>query len=328
MFLKLIKGPNFDNFPVCTTGILWGLVILFGDLGRLEGETYNMAEQRIQTISQKALLALLYEVSASPKPGLVDRFNQGAHKDMDFFTFIASSAALSNYFNDCVTEGVKYLGQEPKELFQALRSIGIEAEKAMFDATNNVNTHKGLIFSLGIICSAAACCMMESKRKNVDTEIICTKVSLMTQGLCLRELTHLKKTDSLTYGEKLYQRYGIKGIRGEVENGFPTVQNHSLPVLKKLKSLNNISMNDMYVQTLLHLMAVNEDTNIVARHDLETLEFVRSYAAQILDAGGMLAQEGVKMVNEMDREFIRRNISPGGSADLLAVTIMFDLLSQ
>jgi triphosphoribosyl-dephospho-CoA synthase len=286
-----------------------------------------MAEQWIQTISQKALLALLYEVSASPKPGLVDRFNQGAHQDMDFFTFMASSAALSNYFNDCVTEGIKYSGKDPKQLFQALRSIGIEAEKAMFAATNNVNTHKGLIFSLGIICAAASCCMMESQNKIIDTEKICTKVSKMTQGLCLRELTLLKKTVNLTYGEKLYVNYGLKGIRGEVENGFPTVRNYSLPVLKKLKSLSNISINDIYVQTLFHLMAVNEDTNIVARHNLETLERVHLYAQRVLDAGGMLTQEGVQMIDKLDKEFIRRNISPGGSADLLAVTIMFDLLS-
>jgi len=287
-----------------------------------------MANQWIQTISQKALLSLLYEVSASPKPGLVDRFNAGAHKDMDFFTFMASGAALSNYFNECVSEGVKYSGKNPQELFKALRTIGMEAEKAMFEATNNVNTHKGLIFSLGIICAAASCCMIESKNKNVDTETICTKVSQMTQGLCMRELTCLNKTEDLTYGEKLYQNYGLKGIRGEVENGFPTVRNYSLPVLTKLKSMKTLHWNDILVHTLLHLMAVNEDTNIVARHDLKTLEFVHQYSQRVLDSGGMLIKEGVQMVYEMDREFIMRNISPGGSADLLAVTVIFDLLSN
>lgn len=287
-----------------------------------------MVNQWIQTISQKALLSLLYEVSASPKPGLVDRFNAGAHKDMDIFTFMASGASLSNYFNECVSEGVKYSGKNPQELFKALRTIGMEAEKAMFEATNNVNTHKGLIFSLGIICAAASCCMIESKNKNVDTETICRKVSQMTQGLCMRELTYLNKTEDLTYGEKLYQNYGLKGIRGEVENGFPTVRNYSLPVLTKLKSMKTLHWNDILVHTLLHLMAVNEDTNIVARHDLKTLEFVHHYSQRVLDSGGMLIKEGVQMVYEMDREFIMRNISPGGSADLLAVTVIFHLLSN
>ncbi|WP_307408138.1 triphosphoribosyl-dephospho-CoA synthase CitG [Neobacillus ginsengisoli] len=287
-----------------------------------------MDERRIQTISQKALQALLYEVSASPKPGLVDRFNQGAHADMDFFTFMSSSAALSNYFDHCVTEGVNYSGQNPEELFQALRGLGIDAEKAMFKATDGVNTHKGLVFSLGIICAAASCCMMENESESVDTDTICAKISLMTQGLCMRELTFMNKSEGLTFGEKLYQKYGLKGIRGEVESGFPTVRNYSLPVLKKLKSMQTLHINDILVQVLLHLMRVNEDTNIVARHDLKTLKFVHYYSNQVLDSGGMLTPKGVEMVYEMDKEFIRRNISPGGSADLLAVTVMFDLLSQ
>ncbi|MED4224997.1 triphosphoribosyl-dephospho-CoA synthase CitG [Neobacillus cucumis] len=287
-----------------------------------------MTERWIQTISQKALLSLLYEVSASPKPGLVDRFNQGAHKDMDFFTFMASSAALSNYFNDCVAKGLKYAGQNPQELFQALRSLGMDAEKSMFEATDNVNTHKGLVFSLGIICAAASCCMTENETKMVTTDTICKKVSFMTQGLCLRELTYMNKLEGLTYGEKLYQKYGLRGIRGEVESGFPTVRKYSLPELKKLKSMKTLHLNDILVQVLLHLMAVNEDTNIVARHDLETLEFVHHKAIKVLDLGGIMTPKGLQMTHEMDREFIDRNISPGGSADLLAVTVMFDLLSQ
>ena len=287
-----------------------------------------MGKRRIQTIAQKALLALLYEVSASPKPGLVDRFNQGSHRDMDFFTFMASSASLANYFFNCVEEGMKYSGQNPEELFDALRGIGIDAEKAMFEATEGVNTHKGLIFSLGIICAAASCCIEENEDESVDTDALCAKVSLMTQGLCLRELAFMNKSGGLTHGEKLYQKYGLKGIRGEVESGFPTVRNCSLPVLKKLKTEKTFHINDILVQTLLHLMEVNEDTNIVARHDMETLEFVQHYARRVLDSGGMLTTQGVQRVCEMDREFIRRNISPGGSADLLAVTVMLDLLSE
>ncbi|PLS04801.1 triphosphoribosyl-dephospho-CoA synthase CitG [Neobacillus cucumis] len=287
-----------------------------------------MEESWMQTISQKALRALLYEVSASPKPGLVDRFNKGAHTDMDFFTFIDSSSALSNYFSYCVVEGVKYSGKNPEELFQALRGLGINAEKVMFEATDGVNTHKGLIFSLGVICAAASCSMMENESKNMDIEIICEKVSLMTKGLCLRELTFLNKSKGLTYGEKLFLKYGLRGIRGEVESGFATVRNYSLPVIRKLKSLKSFHINDILVQVLLHLMAVNEDTNIVARHDLKTLEYVQRYAQQVLDLGGTLTPQGMEMVFEMDKEFIGRNISPGGSADLLAVTVMLDLLLE
>lgn len=281
-----------------------------------------------ETIGQYAVMSLLYEVSATPKPGLVDRFNQGAHKDMDFFSFMASSAALSSYFIKCSLQGVEFQGDNPQELFERLRPIGMEAEKAMFRVTGGVNTHKGLIFSLGIISAAAACCRKEKEGQSPDVEEICTKISRMTRGLCSRELDSMNKTDGFTHGETLYKRYGFRGIRGEVENGFPTVRNYSLPVLVKLKSMKTYPLNDILVQTLLHLMAVNEDTNIAARQDKETLDYVRRYATEVLDVGGMFTATGMKRVEEMDGDFIKRNISSGGSADLLAVTIMFDLLSS
>jgi len=104
------------------------------------------------------------------------------------------------------------------------------------------------------------------------------------------------------------------------------VRSHSLPVLRDLKSKEILSWNDSLVQVLLTLMAVNDDTNIAARRDKETLDYVKQYALKVLDAGGMLSASGRRIVLEMDREFINKNISPGGSADLLAVTIMFYLL--
>lgn len=284
-------------------------------------------DSKARWISQKALQSLLFEVSAAPKPGLVDRFNQGAHKDMDFFTFMSSSSSLVFYFYTCALEGMNYTGQSPQKLFQSLRIIGQEAEMLMFTATGGVNTHKGLIFSEGIICAAVSCCMEEKKIIAPDVNDICCKVSEMTKGLCSNELALMNKTEDFTYGEKLYRKYGFKGIRGEVEDGFPTVRNCSLPVLRKLKSMKTFHMNDILVQTLLYLMSVNEDTNIAARHDKETLDYVRQYARQVLDSGGILSSEGKQMVYEMDENFIKRNISPGGSADLLAVTVFFDLLS-
>lgn len=285
-----------------------------------------LTEKWEQKISQYALQSLLYEVSASPKPGLVDRFNSGAHQDMDFFTFMASSASLAYYFHYCVNMGVRFAWQNPKELFQSLRKPGMEAERDMFQATNHVNTQKGLIFSLGIICAAAASCMLEEK--NTTAQVICQKVRSMTDGLCEKELVFLNKKGNLTNGEKLYKKYGITGIRGEVEKGFPTVCQFGLPVFQELKKTNRYHVNDILVQTLLHLMANNIDTNIVARHDLDTLTYVQQYAHKTLEVGGILTEKGRNMVFEMDRVFIQKNISPGGSADLLAVTFMLDALEQ
>ncbi|ATW28679.1 triphosphoribosyl-dephospho-CoA synthase CitG [Candidatus Formimonas warabiya] len=279
-----------------------------------------------EAVGRCAVTALLYEVSATPKPGLVDRLNQGAHKDMDFFSFMASTAALSSYFIKCAFQGTMFDGDDLGRLFQSLRPLGKEAEDAMLRATGGANTHKGLIFSMGIICAAAGRCLKGKKDACLDAEEICTLVSCMTRGLCARELYALKKAAGFTHGERIYQKYGFRGIRGEVENGFPTVRTYSLPVLRQLKSRKDYPINDILVQTLLHLMAVNEDTNVAARHDKETLNYVKRYASEALDAGGMFTAEGIDLIHAMDRDFIIKNISPGGTADLLAVTIMFDLL--
>jgi triphosphoribosyl-dephospho-CoA synthase len=278
-------------------------------------------------IGRYALKSMLYEVSATPKPGLVDRNNNGAHKDMDFFSFMSSSAALAPYFTECAMTGAKFQGGNACELFRSLRPLGIAAEKQMLIATGNVNTHKGLIFSLGLISAAAAFCWKDKGTARPDINEICDKVSLMTVGLCSRELQLSDKSDGLSNGEKVFKKFGAKGIRGEVEGGFPTVRKYSLPVLTALCREKSLPLNDILVHTLLHIMTVNEDTNILARHDTKILNYVKEYSAKVLGSGGMLTEYGRKEVYEMDRRFIKDNISPGGSADLLAVTVMFYLLS-
>ena len=279
-----------------------------------------------ETIAKYALQSLLYEVSATPKPGLVDRCNQGAHQDMDFFTFMSSSAALPFYFFRCALKGLEYAAGNPVELFKELRPLGMEAEKNMLKATGGVNTHKGLLFSLGILCAVASCCSAEQKISRPGVDSICRKVAALTEGISHRELEVSDKTTRLTHGEILYRKYGLKGIRGEAENGFPTVRNYALPVFRNLKTLHQYNFNDILVQVLLHLMTVTEDTNVVARHDQDTLNYVKQYSSKALNVGGMFSPVGRSIVYQMDNEFIKRNISPGGAADLLAVTIMFDLI--
>ncbi|MDK2809969.1 MAG: triphosphoribosyl-dephospho-CoA synthase [Petroclostridium sp.] len=285
---------------------------------------FDICEQ----ISQYAVESLLYEVSATPKPGLVDRRNAGAHKDMDYFTFMSSTAALAHYFYKSAVLGAEAAQKDPADLFNNLRALGIEAEKRMFEATGGVNTHKGLVFSLGIICAAAASCYFENNGSKLDCEIISSKIIKMTRGLSERELTASQNKEKMTYGEKIYKKYGIKGIRGEAESGYSTVLSTSLPVMRELVNSRAADINDILVQVLLYLMTVSEDTNVIARHDLCILEYVKEYARRALSLGGIFTEEGRKIIYEMDEDFIKKNISPGGSADLLAVTVMFYLLES
>lgn len=277
-------------------------------------------------ISKLVTKSMLYEVSTSPKPGLVDRNNPGAHKDMDFYTFLDSSIALIDYFYKCTMAGIEFLEEDYTLLLKKIRPIGVEAENNMFSATGGINTHKGLVFSLGIISSVAGVLFKKTGRIYFDSKEISDITKLVSKGIT-EELEHLDLKEKLTYGENLYKKYGVKGIRGEVEEGFKTVLLYSLPTLKDfIKNGNHI--NDILVQVLMHLMANTEDSNVLGRHDLEVLELVKNKARTALSHGGYFTTHGKLYIQEMDKYFIGKNISPGGSADLLAITIILYMLEN
>jgi len=280
-----------------------------------------------QYISELAVKAMIYEVSATPKPGLVDRNNSGAHNDMDFFTFMSSSASLTYTFYECALEGVNFDREDYRDLLKRIRPIGIKGEEKMFNATRGVNTHKGLIFSLGIIAAAAGNIYKETGRQVISSEEISMKIRKITKGIT-EELKEIDRKEKLTYGEKLYKKYGTKGIRGEVESGFATVLKTGLPILKRLTAKQDTHINDILVQTLLYLMIETEDSNVLGRHNLDMLNYVKKSAREAIRLGGMFSQSGKEYIYKMDKDFIEKNISPGGSADLLAVTFMIALLEN
>lgn len=273
-------------------------------------------DQLLKNIASFAMESMLYEVSATPKPGLVDRNNSGAHYDMDYFTFMSSAAALHNSFEEFVKIGWKYRDRSIKEMLPVLRKAGICAEQSMFLFTHGINTHKGMIFTLGMLCGCAGW-LFGKKRLNFDNLSECAKK--LCQGICQNEYGKLTKKESLTKGESMYLKYGCRGARGEVEDGYQTIRQISLPIYSKLRR-ENVSVNDALVQTLLYLISDTCDTNILSRHDLETVQYCQKYAKEVLSMGGVNTAEGKKAIEKMDQEFIEKYISPGGCADLLAVT--------
>ena len=271
-------------------------------------------------IGRLALEAMLVEVSVTPKPGLVDRNNSGAHKDMDFFTFMKSAAALRACFDDCAVDGAS--NRSAAHMLRSLRKMGLEAEEDMFRATGGINTHKGEIFSLGIMSGALGYLYMHQEPVTVDSVLETTKV--ICAGLCGRDFAKARKKspELLTKGERVYLEHGITGVRGEAENGYPVVRDHGLPALRKYLA-DGLSMNDALAFTLIHIMAENLDTNIIARHDLATAKEVMQLSERLINEG--LTTEKIRA---LDDEFIRRNISPSGSADLLAVTYFLHELDK
>ena len=278
-------------------------------------------------ISNLILKSMLYEVSTTPKPGLVDRANSGAHSDMDFFTFIDSTVVFYDYFYNCVTMGLEFQGQDFTKLLNDIRPIGIKAEETMFLATNNINTHKGLVFSFGIMAAALGSLHSETHNLYFSYEEVSHRVILISKGIT-RELTDLNINKNITYGEKLYNKYKTTCIRGEVESGFKTVLTYSLPVLENLIEQGKYTINDICVQVLLHLIVHTVDCNILGRHNKKKLKYAQSSAKALLKDGGYLSIIGKKDIIDMDRDFIDKNISPGGAADLLAVTLLFYFLQN
>ena len=273
----------------------------------------------IETIGTCAVEAMLLEANCAPAPGLVDRYNSGAHNDMDIFTFIRSTASLAPSMYSMAKLGYQYVGSE-SDLLRAIRPIGLRAEHDMMKATKGVNTQKGLIFLMGILCAAAG--YTYNKKGVITIESIIQTVKSMCEGLVNRELTQnlpTKDEKEYSHGEILYARYGIRGIRGEVEDGLPTIVNAGLPAYTEALQ-RGFSDDKALIHALLGIMSASEDTTILHRHSMPVLKEVQRYADELYRSEAAFTTEGLERIKELDNQFIERYISPGGSADLLAAT--------
>ena len=264
-------------------------------------------------LANAALKALLYEVDVQPKPGLVDPVDHSTHLDMDVFTFIDSAVSLQPYFEEFAQMGIDFKGEDLTELFKSIRPIGIEAEKTMFAATGGVNTHKGAIFSLGILLAASG----------YDRNNIRLTVEKMLRGLTENDFKDLDKKTHLTNGERMYLQYGITGIRGEAQKGYPTVFEKALPFLKA--HFGN-DFGTVLLDTLMVIVSESYDSNVVKRGNLESLENIQKYAENILEEGGCSHPEGKEILDDMNSYCNENNLSLGGSADLLIITIYLFLI--
>ncbi len=273
--------------------------------------------------------ALLYEVAATPKPGLVDRRDNGAHEDMDFFTFLDSIRALAPFFDDYFYAGYFHNDTMP-ELFRRIRTIGKKAEQAMMTATKGINTHKGANFSFAIILSAtgyflrgkSACDNCSVLFTKDDTNSILEIAAEMCHGLVTKDFAGLEAKTDLTYGEKLYLDHGLTGIRGEAEAGYPALDRVVLPYFRENR---HQSREELCLNGLVLLMSTVEDGNIIHRGGIEAWQQVKTETRLMTQC--CLSEEPLRAwLTEYNREMIKRRLSPGGAADLLALAIFFALL--
>ena len=323
------------------------------------------AEQRREELEECARRAVLSEVETTPKPGLVDLENQGAHRDMDSALFVKSAKVLTPWFGKFAWAGLTSEiseNQSEKELFRELRRLGRQAETEMFRETKGVNTHKGMIFSMAVVCGAAGKLFSEGKEcmaANLsekcaeiarysleDFEYISGKNSLdnsdkMKKRTFKSQSPEKKGSDEFiskewsagdkkneksendpydTHGIIQYKMRGIQGARKEAAEGFPTVVQFGLPVLKDSLKKGE-SLNTASIRALLSMMGETEDTNLIARSDEQTWQWVKAEAKKLCWISD--ENEFIKKVEHLDKTLINLGLSPGGSADLLAITLMF-----
>lgn len=283
-----------------------------------------LGEATSREVAALGVRALIREVSATPKPGLVDRNNSGAHRDMDLALFLDSAESLRPYLEDCVRLGFAHHGL-PEALFPLLRQRGQEAEREQLAVTRGVNTHKGAIFSFGLLCGAYGA--LRGRMEPMSVEGVLDYSAAMA-AVALGDLKDLDAgRPAASHGERLYLRHGVTGIRGEAAAGYPSVRLFGLPALERMLAAG-ASVNDAGVAVLLTLMARVDDTNILHRSDQATLEELQQKARTLL-AGQPTPEDLRRGALELDRWCIQRNISPGGCADLLAITyFLYDLTAQ
>ncbi|MEG1977452.1 MAG: citrate lyase holo-[acyl-carrier protein] synthase [Cetobacterium sp.] len=271
------------------------------------------------TFSNNALKSIVLEVSSSPSFGLVSPLTKGAHKDMDFFTFLDSSFALTPYLKSVSKAGYSPL---PIDLiFKKIRYMGKVSEQEMFLATNNVNTHKGMIFLIGITLAMAS----KAKFENLSFRDISNLISEMCKDI-LKDFDNIRSKSNLTHGEKLFLNHGIVGVRGIVKKGLDIIFDEAIDVFEN-SLLKENDINASMVRTLIFLMSSLEDTTILHRHDIHVLNNVKLEAME-LHSMFENSPLDISLLKEIENKYSKERISPGGAADLLAVTIFLQSIKN
>ncbi|HHH4661623.1 TPA: triphosphoribosyl-dephospho-CoA synthase, partial [Klebsiella pneumoniae] len=265
---------------------------------------------RAMWIGECLLKALLMEVSAWPKPGLVTPHSQGAHKDMDIWLFITSSSAIAPCFSACAHAGENHQGS-PWELFTKIRAIGIHYENTLLRATQQVNTQRGILFSGTVLATAAG--WLSGRGETLSYNALSQCVAELCRDLCRRDFAALAERPAQTHGEKLYVGFGITGVRGEAEQGFPLVCQIGLPALHQALD-NGLAWREALIHTLLTLMAHCDDTTVLFRGGQQALAEMKQYARRLVTQGGMFNPAIEQQLADFNSWCMDKWVSPGGSA--------------
>lgn len=292
--IDLVEIPRLEQNgnPISATSLRRAL-----DKGNLKEAMEYIPKSTVPyLVADLAERALRMELDTTPKPGLVDRRDNGAHKDMDYALMSKSISALRPYLTRLAVESAKDI--DPAKI----KEIGIEAEKAMLKATGGVNTHKGALFCIGL--SVAAASYLASTTGSVEAYSFKELVSRAASEIPSARGTH---------GAEVKRSFKAVGALENARAAYPELFTDWLPYYRSLEG-------DPFRchKTLLHIMTTLDDTNILHRRGAEGLAHAEAEAARLLED---FSESGLSSLN---KDFIRENISPGGSADMLSLTIFIE----
>jgi triphosphoribosyl-dephospho-CoA synthase len=267
-----------------------------------------------RAIAAYAVDCLLLELETYPKPGLVSHMDRGSHTDMDADTLRRGATALGPYLCALAEAGAQ------NSDMGRLRVIGVEAEAAMLEATAGVNTHRGAIFGLGLLCAAAGARLSGTVESTAPLGSI---VARRWGKEILRGPVTLR-----SHGLEARRRYGAGGARCQAADGFPGVYGVGIPALKQAATMAPTDADAVLVHACFSLIAAVEDTNLLHRGGTAGLCFAQSAARSFLDRGGVGQLDWRVRARTVHEAFVQRRLSPGGSADLLAMSLFVQAIEQ
>jgi len=261
-----------------------------------------------EAIGRAATACLKHEIATYPKPGLVSPVDNGAHDDMDVAMMDRSADTLGPFFARLADAGAA--GAE----MGRLRAIGVEAEIAMMAVTGGVNTHRGAIFGMGLLCAAAGFRARYAMPGTLGAIVARRWGPEIVGGPVMLH----------SHGSAAARQHGAGGARAEASAGFPSLYATALPALAEGRCLAPGNPEAAQVHALMTLVARVADTNLLYRGGAEGLAFAQGQARAFIDAGGCGASAWRARAITMHKAFIARRLSPGGCADLLGMALFVE----
>ena len=260
-----------------------------------------------------AVRSLYAELVLYPKPGLVSLRDNGAHSDMNAETFLRSLFSLRRYFDDIAIAGMRSANMAE------LRRLGLRAEARMLNATAGVNTHRGAIFTLGLLAASAGLAWSQGRAPTDATLRAIIEVHWRRDMLAIRA----PATVVPTHGQQVAARYGAAGARGEAIRGFPAVFEVALPALRDATS-RGADAKCAHLHAFFALLAHVDDTNVLYRGGCEAALALKRGAADFIAAGSVFTAGWDERAESLHRWSSIQGVSPGGCADLLAAAAFVD----